>query len=138
MPVLRPLFSRALDSSSYGGKQKAYPTTDYKQRLGRSKASAPGKSCDESGLMDASYFELGPPQNNHITISTTQEQPSRNDHGIIKTQVFGTDVASQHKVTACFKMEALKQTSGAMAGKSVLEDDVEQGKYRVERTGKRF
>ena len=43
--------------------------------------------------MDASYIELGPPQNNHINITANQQRPVDSDGGILKTHTFGTNIS---------------------------------------------
>jgi len=97
MPVLRPLVSRVFPSMPYGGKQTPYKSTDYKLRNAIPKNSAPGKSYGESGLMDASYIELGPSQNNHTNVTANRQRPPENHEGILKTHTFGTNVSYQER-----------------------------------------
>ena len=94
MPVLRPLFSQLLiTASSYAAKNPLYESAEYKSRIGIPKTSAPGRSYGGSALMDASYIELGPPQNNQTNITANQQRPVDSDGGILKTHTFGTNIS---------------------------------------------
>ena len=54
--------------------------------------SAHRKLSGQPGLTDASYIDLGPPQNNRVNIIAQRQRPPENKGGIFKTYTLGTNV----------------------------------------------
>ena len=91
---MRPLFSRLIGGESYANSTPKFTprSTEYKKRISTPGTSAPDGSMG-SGLMDASYIELGPPRNNHVDVSTDDPKFwDTKDGGIMKTHTFGTNI----------------------------------------------